>query len=267
MRFRACNCCSRLPNTKTPGSRRKRRRTETALRLHIVATSCTVRNLSLVAAPGEVRVPIFAPLRGAHTQPARFLYTKSAQPQSELGRMTENSRVRYVYDKHRSAVLLELAELRGISNLWHLSASLGFESHPHRQTSAGCVENPQQHPFPQCFHRRYETLQVAPVRRQHGANFILIGTSPTTTDDTRFLIDFTSPTLTAPAGVAIAFDNFKVNDGSISVWATAGERWLQPLPYRMDRPIEQPARVCSPGDGCRNVSRGGPPSPACEIRP
>jgi hypothetical protein len=50
----------------------------------------------------------------------------------------------------------------------------------------------------------------------NGANFILIGTSPTTTDDTRFLIDFASPTLTSPAGVAIAFDNFKVNVGTIS---------------------------------------------------
>jgi len=49
-----------------------------------------------------------------------------------------------------------------------------------------------------------------------GANFILIGTSPTTTDDTRFLIDFTSPTLTSPAGVAIAFDNFKLNAGTIT---------------------------------------------------
>jgi DNA-binding beta-propeller fold protein YncE len=81
-----------------------------------------------------------------------------------------------------------------------------------------------------------------------GANFTLMGTSPTTTDDTRFLIDFTSPTLTSPAGVAIAFDNFKVNVGSIS---------CPRLLFTADGGNDTVCRVSSGTVNCVNVS-GGP---------
>jgi hypothetical protein len=52
----------------------------------------------------------------------------------------------------------------------------------------------------------------------NGTAFVLIGSSPTTTDDTIFVIDFAGATgspIVPPAGVAIAFDNFKASFGSI----------------------------------------------------
>jgi murein DD-endopeptidase MepM/ murein hydrolase activator NlpD len=50
-----------------------------------------------------------------------------------------------------------------------------------------------------------------------GTTFVLIGSSPTTADDTTFIIDFAAGSgtpITPPAGVFIAFDNFKVNLGT-----------------------------------------------------
>lgn len=50
----------------------------------------------------------------------------------------------------------------------------------------------------------------------NSSEFVLLASSPTTTVDTGFLLDFSNPLTTAPAGVKIAFDNFKVNSGTIS---------------------------------------------------
>ena len=53
-----------------------------------------------------------------------------------------------------------------------------------------------------------------------GTAFVLLGSSPTPTDDTRLMVDFSSPTdalLLSPPGVAIALDNFKVNAGTASI--------------------------------------------------
>ncbi len=44
-----------------------------------------------------------------------------------------------------------------------------------------------------------------------------IGSAPTTSNRTGFTIDFATPSTTAPGDVAIAFDNFKVNAGTVSV--------------------------------------------------
>jgi hypothetical protein len=51
-----------------------------------------------------------------------------------------------------------------------------------------------------------------------GSSFVLLGSSATTTDDTRVVIDFAGASgapVTPPAGVAIAFDNFTVNIGTV----------------------------------------------------
>ncbi len=51
----------------------------------------------------------------------------------------------------------------------------------------------------------------------NGESFVLIGSAPTTDDPTAFLIDFSAPTeaSTAPVGVAITLDNFKVISGTL----------------------------------------------------
>ena len=41
------------------------------------------------------------------------------------------------------------------------------------------------------------------------------GSAPTTTDNTGFVIDFSTPLATAAGNIAIAFDNFKVNAGTV----------------------------------------------------
>ena len=43
----------------------------------------------------------------------------------------------------------------------------------------------------------------------------MIGSAPTTSDPTGFTIDFATPSATAPGDVAIAFDNFTVNAGTV----------------------------------------------------
>ena len=43
----------------------------------------------------------------------------------------------------------------------------------------------------------------------------MIGSAPTTTNPTGFTIDFATPSTTAPANVAIAFDNFRVNASTV----------------------------------------------------
>ena len=50
----------------------------------------------------------------------------------------------------------------------------------------------------------------------NGSQFILLGSSPTTTIDTRIVLDFASPSTTSPPNVKIAFDNFMVNKGTVS---------------------------------------------------
>ena len=49
-----------------------------------------------------------------------------------------------------------------------------------------------------------------------GTAFVLLGSSPTSMDDTKFLVDFSSPDgpVVSPAGVTIAIDNFKVALGT-----------------------------------------------------
>jgi len=44
---------------------------------------------------------------------------------------------------------------------------------------------------------------------------VMIGSAPTTSDPTGFTIDFATPSATAPGDVAIAFDNFTVNAGTV----------------------------------------------------
>jgi len=51
----------------------------------------------------------------------------------------------------------------------------------------------------------------------NGAQFVLLASSPTTTVDTGFALDFSSPLITSPTNVKVAFDNFKVNSGTVSV--------------------------------------------------
>jgi hypothetical protein len=50
-----------------------------------------------------------------------------------------------------------------------------------------------------------------------GTQFVRIGTSvPTSTNATRFLVDFANGSTNSPAGVAVAFANFRVNAGTVS---------------------------------------------------
>lgn len=49
----------------------------------------------------------------------------------------------------------------------------------------------------------------------NGSNFVLIGSDSTDTNDTRVLLDFSSPEVTATSAT-IAFDNHKVNAGTVS---------------------------------------------------
>jgi hypothetical protein len=50
-----------------------------------------------------------------------------------------------------------------------------------------------------------------------GTQFVLLASSPTTTDDTGITLDFSSPNTTSPANVSIAFDNFLVNTGTAAI--------------------------------------------------
>ena len=58
--------------------------------------------------------------------------------------------------------------------------------------------------------------------RWDGSQFVLLGSSPTTTADTGITLDFASPNTTAPAGVQIAFENFRVNSGTIATGSLPG---------------------------------------------
>lgn len=40
----------------------------------------------------------------------------------------------------------------------------------------------------------------------NGTQFVLLASSPTTTDDTRFALDFATPNISGPTGIAMAFD-------------------------------------------------------------
>jgi hypothetical protein len=88
-RFRARAWASRVPRTNTPGSCKKRRRTETELRPHLIAISCTVRNRSsswpLLAGEGRLLITnrSFVGLR-AFTRIHDWLYSRSPQSQSEF---------------------------------------------------------------------------------------------------------------------------------------------------------------------------------------
>jgi hypothetical protein len=49
----------------------------------------------------------------------------------------------------------------------------------------------------------------------NGGPFQFLGSAPSTSGNTGFVIDFATPSPTAPPNVAIAFDNFKVNAGTV----------------------------------------------------